>query len=195
MSDQKTRPYRKRKRADQEQATRERITEATVALHTTVGPAHTSVKAIAERAGVQRATVYRHFPDEQALFDACSAHYYARHPMPDPGAWEAIEDPDDRLRRALADLYAFYANAEAMLSNSFRDIEVLPEPTREAFLGYMAAVQGLLTAGRPRRKLVVAAVAHAVGFPTWRSLVREQGLRQTEAVALMAALVASAGGS
>jgi AcrR family transcriptional regulator len=195
MSDQTTRPYRKRKRADQEQATRERITEATVALHTTVGPAHTTVKAIAERAGVQRATVYRHFPDEQALYDACSAHYYARHPMPDPGAWAAIADPGERLRRALADLYAFYADAEAMLFNSFRDVEALPESTREAYLGYMAAVQALLLEGRPRRKLLAAALAHATGFPTWHSLVREQGLRQADAVALMAALVASAGGS
>jgi AcrR family transcriptional regulator len=192
MSDQKTRPYRKRKRADSEQATRERITEATVALHATVGPAHTTVKAIAERAGVQRATVYRHFPDERALFDACTAHYYARHPMPDPGAWAAIEDPAERLEHALSDLYAFYADAEDMLSTSFRDVESLPEATREAFLAYMAAVQRLLLAGRPQRKRVAAAMGHATGFPTWHSLVREQGLRPADAVALMAALVAVA---
>ena len=87
------RPYRKRKRAVSELETRQRITEAAVALHQTVGPARTSVKAIAERAGVDRATVYRHFPDDQALFNACTSHYYGRHPMPDPSRWVGGDRP------------------------------------------------------------------------------------------------------
>ncbi len=130
------RPYRKRKRAVSELETRQRITEAAVALHQTVGPAHTSVKAIAERAGVDRATVYRHFPDEQALFDACTSHYYARHPMPDPTRWAAIGDPDERLRAALADLYTWYRETEGMLAPGIRDMEHVPAGSREAFLAY-----------------------------------------------------------
>src|ERR1700716_4339639 len=103
MSDQTTSPgqrtYRKRKRAAEELRTRERITRATVGLHETVGPAGTSVRAIANRAGVQRATVYRHFPDEQSLFDACTAHYFGDHPMPDIQAWALLDPPGEGVPR------------------------------------------------------------------------------------------------
>src|SRR5215204_2491067 len=98
MSTQSTetrkRTYRKSRRAELEDETRRRITDAAVELHGSVGPARTTISAVAERAGVQRATVYRHFPDEEALFDACSAHWMAQHPLPDPTAWAKIEDPD-----------------------------------------------------------------------------------------------------
>jgi AcrR family transcriptional regulator len=190
------RPYRKRKRAVSELETRHRITEAAVALHQTVGPAHTSVKAIAERAGVERATVYRHFPTEQALFDACTSHYYARHPMPDPGAWAVITDPDDRLRMVLSALYAWYEETEEMLSPGIRDLEHVPAGARETFLGYFAAAQETLMAGRRergrRRVLVSGAIGHAINFLTWRSLVREQQLAAEEGVALMMAMVQAA---
>src|SRR5215211_6662187 len=111
------RPYRKGKRAASELETRLRITETAVELHERVGPARTSVKAIAERAGVQRATVYRHFPTEQALFDACTSHYYASHPMPDPSQWAASTDHDERLRVALVQLYSWYGETEEMLAS------------------------------------------------------------------------------
>ena len=113
MSDQK-RPYRKTRRAELEEQTRRRITESTVALHEELGPARTSISAIAERAGVRRSTVYRHFPDEEALFAACSSHWRAANPPPDPGAWAAIEDPAERTEAALRELYAFYGRTEAM---------------------------------------------------------------------------------
>ena len=96
-----TRKYEKKRRAELEAETRRRITETAVELHGTVGPAHTSISAIAERAGVRRSTVYRHFPDEAALFNACSSHWEATNPVPDMGAWAAIQDPDERLRAAL----------------------------------------------------------------------------------------------
>src|SRR5687767_6704618 len=92
------RRYRKRLRAEQEQRTRERITKAAVKLHGSVGPARTTVSGVAREAGVQRATVYRHFPDEASLFAACTAHYWAANPVPDPGAWSSISDPAGRLR-------------------------------------------------------------------------------------------------
>ena len=190
------RPYRKRKRAVSELETRQRITEAAVALHQTLGPARTSVKAIAERAGVDRATVYRHFPDEQALFNACTSHYYARHPMPDPSRWTAITDPDARLRTALADLYTWYAETEKMLAAGIRDIEHVPAGSREAFLGYFETVHAALMAGhrkRGRTRLRIAgAVGHAINFHTWHSLVREQQLSVDEAITLMAATVHAA---
>ena len=190
------RSYRKRKRAVSELETRQRITEAAVDLHQTVGPAHTSVKAIAERAGVDRATVYRHFPDEQALFNACTSHYYARHPMPEPGRWVAITDPDERLRAALADLYRWYGETEEMLATGIRDIEHVPARSREAFLGYFQTVHAALIAGRRERgrtrRRIAAAIGHAINFHTWHSLVREQQLSIDETITLMAATVHAA---
>ena len=107
-----TRKYEKKRRAELEAETRRRITEAAVELHGTVGPARTSISAIAERAGVRRSTVYRHFPDEAALFDACSSHWAAANPVPDMAAWASIDDPDERLRTTLDELYAFYRRTE-----------------------------------------------------------------------------------
>lgn len=185
------RPYRKRRRAEQEDETRRRITEATVALHGEVGPAHTTVSAIAERAGVQRATVYRHFPDERALIGACSAHWRAANPRPDVSGWAAIEDPDPRLRSALGELYAWYDRTEYMMEKIIRDA-ALVEPLREAIAGvagWFDAAAGVLAEGRSgdaaRGR---AAIAHALEFDTWRSLVRRQGLAPAEAVDLMALL-------
>ena len=116
-----SREYKKRARARQEEETRQRITEAAVELHGSVGPARTTISAVAERAGVQRATVYRHFPDEVALFGACSAHWAALHPPPDPSGWAELADPDERLRTALRATYAWYGSDEQMFVNIFRD--------------------------------------------------------------------------
>ena len=120
------RRYRKRRRAQLEDETRRRITEATVDLHGTVGPARTTVSAIAERAGVQRATVYRHFPDEESLFGACSAHWLAANPLPDLAEWAEIADPDERLRVGLGELYAWFDRGEYMLEKTTRDAAVVP---------------------------------------------------------------------
>ena len=201
MSDEFTssseRVYRKRKRAEQELATRERITEAAVALHQTLGPARTTVKAIAERAGVQRGTVYRHFPDVERLFAACSAAYSSRHPAPDAAAWAAVAAPDARLRTALGELYAWYLEVEAMLSKVLRDIEELPPAMQQEFASDAAAMVEVLMLGRPvrgrARARVSAAVAHAIDFQTWRSLTRAHGLRDDEAVRLMTGMVEAAG--
>jgi AcrR family transcriptional regulator len=196
-----TRRYRKRRRADQERRTRERITEAAVKLHGTVGPAQTTVSGVAKEAGVQRATVYRHFPDEVSLFAACTAHYWAANLMPDPAGWSAISDSRARLRHALGEMYAFFRRTEGMLEKTSRDgpvVEAMARPVAE-FRGYLSAAAAAIIAGRPERgearRRVQAAVGHAVSFPTWQSLVRQQGLEDAEAVAVMAALVESAGGA
>ena len=192
------RPYRKRRRAEQEDETRRRITEATVELHGSVGPARTTVSAVAERAGVQRATVYRHFPDERSLFAACSAHWIAANPLPDLEEWSAIADPDERLRFALEQLYSWFERTEYMLEKTTRDVAVVPalRPARAASAQWFEVATETLLRGRPqrgaKRRRLKATIAHALSFNTWRSLVREQGLNQTEAVGLMVALVATA---
>jgi AcrR family transcriptional regulator len=194
-----TRTYKKRRRAEQEQETRERITEAAVKLHGTVGPARTTVSGVAKEAGVQRATVYRHFPDEASLFEACTAHYWGANPMPDPGAWSSVADPHERLEVALGEIYEFFRRTEPMLEKTTRDapfVEAMAEAVA-AFLGYVDAVTSAIVAGRPERggarRRVRAAVGHAVSFRTWQSLVREQGLDVAEAVAVMLAFVEAAG--
>ncbi len=192
------RAYRKRRRAELEAETRLRITEAAVDLHGSVGPVRTTISAVAERAGVQRATVYRHFPDENALFDACSSHWMAQHPLPDPAPWAEIEDPDERLRVALRELYEWYEQGDYMLERTTRDLPLVPalRPSMEAFLGWLGEAAETILRGRPergvRRRRGRAAVGHALAFETWRSLVRHQGLSRSETIELMEALAAAA---
>ena len=193
-----TRKYEKKRRAELEAETRRRITETAVELHGTLGPARTSISAIAERAGVRRSTVYRHFPDEAALFEACSSHWAAANPVPDMGPWAAIEDPDERLRTALDELYPYYRRNERMLENLLRDERTLPVVAERfaAYHGYMAAAGDLLLQGRQarghHRDETRAAIGHAIGFTTWLSLTREQGLDDSQAADLMGRLVANA---
>lgn len=172
---------------------------ATRALHREVGPAATTITAIAERAGVQRLTVYRHFPEEADLIQACSSDWAADHPLPDPAEWSGMDDPRARLRRALEELYAYFRRGAPMLARVLRDEEEVPELARvmERWWGYMAEVAGGLAAGwgvqAEGQRLVRAAVGHALAFESWRSLSRE-GLDDETAAALMVRLVASAAG-
>jgi AcrR family transcriptional regulator len=195
----KTRSYRMQRRAESQQQTRLRITESAVALHGTIGPSRTSISAVAAHAGVRRSTVYRHFPDEAALFDACTAHWAAANPPPELDAWSAIDSPDERLRVALGELYAFYRQTEHMLDNLFRDETTVPlvQERFAAFRGYFAAARDTLMAGRnlrgAARRRTQAALGHAIAFSTWKSLVRDQGLNDADAATLVRALVASAG--
>ena len=197
MSDQK-RPYRMKRRAELEEQTRQRITESAVALHEELGPAQTSISAIAERAGVRRSTIYRHFPDEDALLAACSAHWREANPPPDPQAWLSIQDPAARTRAALRELYVFYGSTEAMYVSLLRDEPLVAalELRLRDFHGYLRFIQDDLTSSRKlrgrRAKYAHAAIGHALSFPTWRSLFREQGLSTEEAVELMCRLVEDA---
>src|SRR3954447_13234063 len=118
------RNYELKKRAERQAETRRKIVEAAIDLHGTIGPARTTVTAVAERAGVQRHTYYRHFPDERSLMLACSGLYGERNPPPDPQRWREIRNPDERLRRGLDELYAFYEANRQMLSNITRDAQV-----------------------------------------------------------------------
>jgi AcrR family transcriptional regulator len=188
---QMARKYELKRRAERQEETRRRIVEAAVELHTTVGPARTSVSAIAKRAGVQRHTYYRHFPDEGSLRLACSGLQQERDPFPDPEPWATITDPIRRLRRGLTELYGYFERNESLLANLARDAEVDP-PTREIlalrFGPPMAAIRETLSrglAGDNRRQRAEATLDLALDFATWQSLVRRSGLTQRQAVALM----------
>lgn len=191
------RRYTLRRRAEAMEETRRRIALATLDLHATVGPARTTVSAIAERAGVERATVYRHFPDDLSLFRACVGHGLRLYPGPDPARWAAIEDPEERLRIGLGELYDFYRRNETLWFNVTRDLPDLPALWRAnqelGVFDYFAALRDALFRGRRvrgrRARLVRAALGHAVDFRTWYSLVRGQGLDHQSAIEAMAAMI------
>jgi AcrR family transcriptional regulator len=176
--------------------TRKRILDAVVELHEEVGPAATTISAIAERAGVQRLTVYRHFPDETALIQGCSAHWSAGHPPPDPAGWAGIEEPRKRLEAALAALYTYFEGGREMLAQVLADEEKVPA-LREVLAPYhafLAEVAGGLAAGwglkGEAQRVLRAVVGLALRYETWRSLT-EEGLSNEEAVAAMSRFVVS----
>jgi AcrR family transcriptional regulator len=185
-------------KSEQKSATRRRIVEATVELHSTIGPARTTISAVADRAGVPRLTVYRHFPDQRELELACSALIMAREPLPDPGVWTA-DTPSERLRNGLEELYRYYSRNEGLLANVLRDAEVLAT-TREMvelrLTPGLARIRDALVAELPvakdRRRELVAAAELAIDFATWRTLVRRRRLGRRRAAELMTRLVIAA---
>jgi AcrR family transcriptional regulator len=187
-----------KRRAESEAQTRLRITESAVALHEALGPARTTMSAIAEHAGVRRSTVYRHFRDEDELFAACSSHWRAANPAPDPSVWAAIGDPAERTESALRELYAFYARTRGMYESLLRDEEHVPAVRRRLrdFHDYLRRAQDVLMSGRRLRGRAAqrtrAAIGHALAFSTWHSLTREQKLDDDDALALMCRLVEEA---
>ena len=197
----KTRTYDMKRRAERQEETRQRIVEAAVELHTTLGPARTTVQAVAERAGVTRPTVYAHFPDARSLLLACSGHVAETTPPPDPSAWASIADPVERLRAVLGAVYGYYTEHEQLLDNVQRDAAVMPvvAEVSEYRSRYLVELRDALLPGWPARGSARArlkrAVGHALEFRTWQSLVRRQGCSQAEAIELMVALAAAASGS
>jgi AcrR family transcriptional regulator len=191
-----TRKYEMKRRAERQEETRQRITEATVELHQALGPAKTTISAIAEKAGVQRLTVYRHFPDEHALFVACTSHYMGQNPPPELDPWTEVADPKARLRRALSEVYAYHRRTESMMISVLRDAQVHPltREFAEPYFQHWDRMRYVLVAGwgvqdRQLEELLLGALGHALDFQTWRSLVRQQGLGDEQAVELMAKMV------
>ncbi len=189
--------YQLKKRAQREEETRLRIVRATVELHETVGPALTTRSAIAERAGVSRPTVYSHFPDELSLGKACSSLDLSENPLPDPGMWEQIADPERRLRVALSELYDYFRRREGLLANILRDQEMphlKDDPdVREIMrpiIDHWERMQRALAAGwkshtSHSRPLLLGAIGLAVDFQSWRTMVRKQDMTDEQAVELM----------
>ena len=186
------RKYEQTARAVRRGATRQRIIEAIAGLHTEVGPALTTVSEIAERAGVERLTVYRHFPDEASMYQACGAYVYSLHPPPDVEGWKTIEDPLERLTRGLAELYVFYAQTERITANVLRDEKLLPVLARTANMGgwLTGAADVLVQAWTgAERDLVSPLVRPGASFYSWQLLTQVSELSNQEVVQLIARLV------
>lgn len=169
------RSYRQKRRALQQEETRQRIVTAAMQLHGEVGPRHSSIKAIAERAGVQRLTVYRHFADEAQLFRACSAHWLELNPPPSAELWRQEPDASRRIEIALAAYTAYYSATAYMWEKIYRDLpltDALVEPMAAFESGLDAAGRGLLPAGLggKKKKLTAATLRHAMSFAAWQSL-------------------------
>ena len=175
-----TRKYKKTKRAKQQVHTRERIVEATVALHEELGPANTSIKAIAERAGVQRLTVYRYFPDNLSLFQACTSHWLSFNPPPDIAVWQGIEGAKEKTASALLAFFKYYRGTETMWTGAYRDVEEIAA-LREALKGFEEYIDqvrdGLLEpwklTGKSKRQLSIT-LRHCLRFTSWQSLKCEK---------------------
>lgn len=196
ITEMKKRPYTLKRRAQRQEATRRRIVEAAVSLHEELGPLATTISAIAERAGVQRLTVYRHFPDEAQIFRACTSHWFANNPPPDPSGWAGRTDPAERTRSALQQLYAYYRRTRGMWSPVYRDLPKVPtlQKIMTGFDDYLDGVRADLlevwkAGGGPPAGPAAAVLGHAVQFSTWASLARE-GLSDPAMAELVSAWLA-----
>lgn len=187
-----TRSYTLKRRAEQQAQTRQRIAEAALGLHSSIGPALTTVSMIAALAGVQRHTFYAHFPDERSLFMACSGLALERDPMPDATSWRDIADAGERLRTGLHALYGWYERNAALSACVLRDAEyhALTREIVELRQGpTMAAYGEVLGSGLDQKQRAMLGLA--LSFFTWRSLVRESGLETEDAVAAMVQAIAN----
>jgi AcrR family transcriptional regulator len=188
------RKYELRKRAETQAETRRRIVEATVMFHCTIGPARTTVSDVCRQAGVERATFYRHFPDELSLFKECKAFVANERPLPDPEVHLTITDPVRRARSALTSAYPYYRQNETAMAAIIRDSEVMP--AGGAFFQFADKLRDVMAsawkARGKRQARIVAACGHAADFQAWRSLARKQGLSDGEVVDAMVALITAA---
>jgi AcrR family transcriptional regulator len=196
--------YELKKRAERQEETRLRIARAALELHEILGPALTTRSAIAERAGVTRPTVYSHFPDDLSLGKACSSLGLSENPLPDPGRWEEISEPEERLRSALSDLYSYFRRGERLWANILRDQELLYANGDPEALEADAEIMGPVLSHWERMKetiaagwgspeelprLLLGAIGFALDFQAWRALVRTQGMSDEQAIELMVCMV------
>lgn len=189
-----SRSYELKRRAEQQSKTRQRIVDATIELHQAIGAAQTTISEIAKRAGVGRVTVYRHFADEEALFAACSSHYFSQHPFPDIESWQQIHDPSDRLTKGLRESYTWHDENREMIQMALAEARNLPimAPYHRF---WDTAADTLTAAWRPRgrrRANLKATIALALSFDTHRTLTREQNLTTEQAIDLMTGLTETA---
>jgi AcrR family transcriptional regulator len=196
--------YKLKKRAERQEETRRRIARATLELHESIGPSLTTRSAIAERARVGRPTVYSHFPDDLSLGMACSSLEMSENPLPDPGPWREISDPEERLRVALADLYDYFRRRERLWANILRDLQMphskddpypqeTDDETMKPVLAHWERMKETLVEGWGASDgsflLLRGAIGVALDFQTWRTMRRKQGLSDEQAIELMAGMV------
>ncbi|NWG26854.1 MAG: TetR/AcrR family transcriptional regulator [Pseudorhodoplanes sp.] len=194
-SKKKTRTYTLKKRAESQAQTRQRIVEAAVDLHSSVGPAATTFSMVADRAGVQRHTLYAHFPDERSLLLACSGYTAEHHPPPNAELWRGIADNRERLRTGLMAIYGWFERNAPRLGCVLRDAESHPlvrEISAMRIGPHMAAYREVLGARLNARQRAMLQLA--LSFYTWRTLVREGGLTQADAVEAMVQAIDGAAG-
>jgi AcrR family transcriptional regulator len=194
------RTYELKKRAESQAQTHQRIVEAAVALHRERGPAQTTITEIAERAGVQRLTVYNHFPDDAALVEGCSRHWWGLHPPPEAVAWSGVDGLEERLRSALRDLYAYYAETEEMTEKFLRDASLVPavaDLLDRTWRPYLREARDVIARAsrRSRRRTLLAGITLALDFRTWQTLVRDGGLAVEDAIEVAVAAVSAADAS
>jgi AcrR family transcriptional regulator len=185
------------KRTEQISGTHQRIIDAAVTLHGSVGPARTTIAGIAEKAGVTRLTVYRHFSDDEALFSACSSHWLSHQQLPDPEEWSRHTEPHERLTVGLSDLYRFYRDGDAMLVRIYRDWDSLPQKHRSDLESRNTHFRDVLLEAFPERNRnprLSATLSHGISFWTWRSLCHDNGLSNDDAVEVMCTLITTAVG-
>ncbi|HKJ95450.1 MAG TPA: TetR/AcrR family transcriptional regulator [Gammaproteobacteria bacterium] len=181
------RKYTLKERAKQQQETHDRIVEAAMALHESLGPRNTSISAIAEHAGVQRLTVYRHFADDDELYAACTARFLEQNPPPDPAQWQSSNEPLERCEKALLALYRYFRGTQRMWQRAYRDLEDVPayQPAMDAFQRYLMQIRDDLAAGwnptGARKRALKSTLGHIVQFPTWQQLAG-QGLSDKQIV-------------
>jgi AcrR family transcriptional regulator len=186
------RTYTLKRRAEAQAETRQRIVDAAVALHGELGPALTSMSAVAERAGVQRNTLYAHFPDERSLLLACSGASLERDPLPDASAWRGSRNREERLRTGLAAMYAWYERNEQLAGCVLRDAEFHPLVQEIAALRYAPTMRAIESAlGEGLKPAPRALLRLALSYSTWRSLARDSGLAPDKAVATMVQAIAA----
>jgi AcrR family transcriptional regulator len=191
MKKKKPRAYRLQRRAASQAETHLAVARAAYDLHSTIGPARTTVSAIAEKAGVQRLTVYRHFPDQEAVFVACSAYSFAEDPPPDPERWRSITEPDVRMRTALREIYGYYRRKRQLLINLYRDSEIavvaaaLARRQKVLAKGKAILAEGWPRGGVTTDRFRIASIGHALDFATWRSFTETEGLSDDDLVELM----------
>jgi AcrR family transcriptional regulator len=188
-----TRPYKLKRRAVLQDETQQRIVDAAIELHQTIGPTATTISEIAERAGVGRVTVYRHFPDELTLARACSGKYLQQHPPPDPEPWRETADPEQRLRSGLRETYAYHRATQQMFSHVLADAR--DHPVLTPYHEHWQRVAEVLLEPWPvrgrQKNLLRSALALALSFDTWRTLCDERGLTDSQAAELMLRLARS----
>ncbi len=191
---EKKRPYKMSERAKSQAETRQKIIEATMHLHEEIGPKNTSISAIAERAGVQRLTVYRHFPDETAVFQACTSHWLSLNPPPNPAVWAQVAEPVEKFRKAVAAFYDYYSRTRKMWTVSFRDVAEVPalqQPMADV-AAFMAGVSDDLTGAfgdSPDKDQLAPTIRHVLHFQTWSNL-EEQGLSNEDKLDLVTSWLA-----
>ena len=187
------RTYTLKRRAEAQAETRQRIVDAAVELHGELGPALTSMSAVAERAGVQRNTLYAHFPDERSLLLACSAESLERDPLPDAGEWRHVKKGEERLQAGLSAVYGWFERNAQLAGCVLRDAE-FHQPVQEIaalrYAPHFDLYEAILGVGLTARQHAVLRLA--LNYFAWRSLSRDGGLSRSATVDVMVKAILAA---